>query len=395
LIEWEKTSLGEIYDVRDGTHDSPKYQTEGYPLVTSKNLKGDGLNFEKVKYISDEDYQKINKRSGVHKGDVLFAMIGTIGNPVVIDVEPVFAIKNVALFKIQGGHSSRFLKYYLESSFVTEKMAREAKGSTQKFVGLGYLRNFPIPLPPIPEQKRIVAILDRALADIEQARANTEKNLNNARDLFESYLQQAFSQHGEGWTEKTLKEASLDFGRGKSKHRPRNDPSLYDGKYPFIQTGEIRNCEHFIKRYLKTYNDEGLAQSKLWPKGTICITIAANIAETGILSFDSCFPDSVIGMVVNPDISITRYVEYLLQSFKIILQSKGQGSAQDNINLGTFEKMTFPFPPLIEQKSIVATLDKLMLSVQQLEKNYQSKGNDLDQLKKSILQKAFSGQLTQ
>jgi len=243
-------------------------------------------------------------------------------------------------------------------------------------------------------QKRIIDILDKAFADIEQAQAKTEQNLKNARELFESYLQQVFSQRGEGWVELGLKDVSLEFGRGKSKHRPRNDDSLYNGDYPFIQTGDVRNCEHVITNYSKTYNEKGLAQSKLWPKGTICITIAANIAETGILDFDGCFPDSVIGVVVDSEITTIRYVEYLLQSFKTILKAKGQGSAQDNINMGTFEKMVFPFPSIDKQDEIVNSLDGLMNSVQELERIYTNKLNSIDELKKSILQRAFSGELT-
>ena len=148
---WEKKKLGEIYDVRDGTHDSPKYHSAGYPLITSKNLKRDGLDFEDIKLISEQDYKKINERSKVHNGDVLFAMIGTIGNPTVVTMEPSFAIKNVALFKVPANQSSFFLKYYMDSDIVISKMQKESKGTTQKFVGLGYLRDFPIfclPFPP-------------------------------------------------------------------------------------------------------------------------------------------------------------------------------------------------------------------------------------------------------
>ena len=100
--DWEMKKLGDVYDVRDGTHDSPKYQDEGYPLITSKNLKTGYLDFKKVKYISKQSLEKINERSKVNLGDVLFAMIGTIGNPVVVDSLSDFAIKNVALFKIPG-----------------------------------------------------------------------------------------------------------------------------------------------------------------------------------------------------------------------------------------------------------------------------------------------------
>ena len=151
---------------------------------------------------------------------------------------------------------------------------------------------------------------------------------------------------------------AIDFGRGKSKHRPRNDPKLYGGDYPFIQTGDVRGSGHLITEYSQTYSDEGLAQSKLWPRGSICITIAANIAETGILDFDACFPDSVIGLVVDSSKASSHYVEYLLQSLKANLAAKGQGSAQSNINLGTFENELFPFPSLEEQERIVGILDK-------------------------------------
>lgn len=288
---------------------------------------------------------------------------------------------------------------YLEDGFIfyflsTIKAQDLVQDHDYPSLRLSDLANIEVPIPPIPEQKRLVAILDEVFADIEQVRAKTEQNLKNARELFESYLQQVFSQRGEVWLKKTLAEVSLDFGRGRSRHRPRNDESLYGGDYPLIQTGDVRNCEHIITNFTKTYNDKGLAQSKLWPKGTICITIAANIAETGILGFDSCFPDSVIGVVVNPEITTVNYVEYLLQSFKVILKEKGKGAAQDNINMGTFENMKFPFPPLETQNTIVDSLSKLMVYVQQLERIYLDKLAATDELKKSILQKAFSGELT-
>lgn len=393
MKNWETKKLGEVYDVRDGTHDSPKYVKEGYALITSKNLKNDNLNYDNVNYITEQDYININKRSKVDVGDILFAMIGTIGNPIVIKDEPDFAIKNVALFKVPKNQDSYFLKYYLDSGLVIEQMTKDAKGATQKFVGLGYLRNFPIQLPSFSEQQRIVSILDEVFAAIDKAKANAEKNLKNAKELFESYLQNVFESKGEGWEEKTLAQISETFGRGKSKHRPRNFKGLYGGDYPFIQTGDIRNCDHYVTEYTQTYNEMGLAQSKLWKKGTICITIAANIAETGVLAFDACFPDSVIGLVVYEKIADRDFVEYLLQFFKTRLQALGKGSAQANLNMGTFENELFPIPPLKQQQIIVQKLDELSLETKKLEGIYQKKINDLDELKKSVLQKAFSGEL--
>jgi type I restriction enzyme S subunit len=270
---------------------------------------------------------------------------------------------------------------------------------TANLDSLGYARHYKllkeleIAYPARSEQQRIVGILDEAFDGIATANANAEQNLQNARALFESHLQSVFTQCGEGWKKKTLEEIAIIFGRGKSRHRPRNEKKLYGGKYPFIQTGDIRNAEHFITEYSQTYSEAGLAQSKLWPKGTICITIAANIAETGILGFDACFPDSVIGVVTNPVEADVDFVEYLLQSFKARIQALGKGSAQANINMGTFENERFPFPSVAEQKRIVAKLDALSEETQRLESLYQSKLAALDELKKSLLQQAFAGEL--
>jgi type I restriction enzyme S subunit len=148
-----------------------------------------------------------------------------------------------------------------------------------------------------------------------------------------------------------------------------------------------------LRNILRPINETGLAQSKLWPKGTICITIAANIAETGILDFDACFPDSVIGVITNPKEAEIGFVEYLLQSFKARLQSMGKGSAQDNINMATFENRRFPFPSVAEQKKIVVKLDWLREETERLASLYESKLAALEELKKSLLHQAFSGNL--
>jgi type I restriction enzyme, S subunit len=249
-------------------------------------------------------------------------------------------------------------------------------------------------VPPYIEQQRIVAILDEAFAGIAAAKAYAEKNLQNVRELFDSHLRALFSESHEGWKRKTLWEVATDFGRGKSRHRPRNDPKLYGGPYPFIQTGDVRGADQLITEYKQTYNNAGLAQSKLWPKGTLCITIAANIAETGILGFDACFPDSVIGVVVDQRQTSTKFLEYLLQTVKAALKAKGKGSAQDNINLGTFENERFPFPDLATQASIVEKLDTLSAAVREMESVYARKLAALDELKQSLLAKAFAGELT-
>lgn len=300
------------------------------------------------------------------------------------------------IWKVQLDESKvnkNFLCYWF--GWDSEKIRSEqGTGTTMIHVTKGSMEDRELCLPPLSEQKRIVAILDEAFGAIARAKENAARNLANARELFDSYLNRVFTEKGEGWEEKKLSEIAKTFGRGKSRHRPRNDKSLYGGEYPFIQTGEIRNANHYITKFTQTYNEKGLAQSKLWPVGTLCITIAANIAETAILTFDACIPDSVIGLVCDPEKANVDFVEYLLQNFKSGLQAEGKGSAQDNINMGTFERMLFPFPSVSEQEKIVCELNAIAESCNNLSPIYQQKLTALDELKQSLLQKAFTGQLT-
>jgi type I restriction enzyme, S subunit len=145
-------------------------------------------------------------------------------------------------------------------------------------------------------------------------------------------------------------------GRGKSKHRPRNDPSLYGGNYPFIQTGDVKRANFYISEYTQTYNETGLVQSKLWNKGTLCITIAANIAENGILAIDACFPDSVIGFIPDKEKSDVRFVKYCLDTYKLQMQSISQGATQDNLSLDKLDSINFLVPPLKTQQQIADIL---------------------------------------
>lgn len=157
--------------------------------------------------------------------------------------------------------------------------------------------------------------------------------------------------YSKGWNEVRLVDVGL-LQRGISRHRPRYAFHLYGGKYPFIQTRDVKSAGKIIQCYTQTYSEEGLKQSKLWPKGTLCITIAANIAEIGMLGFDACFPDSVLGFISDEKKCSQDFIFYSLKFYKKELLSHADGSVQDNINLGTFDKVKFPLPPLPEQKAI-------------------------------------------
>jgi type I restriction enzyme S subunit len=392
---WITKSISEVI-LKTKTIDPRKSPEKEFKYVDVSGVSNQTLEITESTKLAGKNAPSRARRV-ITEGDIIFATVRpTLRRIAVVPSHLDGEVCSTGYFVFQPNSElyNRYLYYFLQSDNFMGEMEKLQKGASYPAVNDSQVKSRLISYPSVPEQKCIVALLDTVFADLEKTRAKTEQNLKNSRELFDSYLQQVFSQKGEGWAEKTLKEASLDFGRGKSKHRPRNDVSLYGGEYPFVQTGDVRNSEHLITKYSKTYNEVGLEQSKLWPKGTICITIAANIAETGILDFDSCFPDSVIGVVVNPEVTTIPYVEFLLQSFKAILQAKSKGSAQANINMGTFEKLHFPFPNINKQNEIVDSLNELMLSVQQLEVIYQKKLNSIDELKKSILQKAFSGELT-
>lgn len=162
----------------------------------------------------------------------------------------------------------------------------------------------------------------------------------------------------EGWSQVKLSDLG-EVNRGRSRHRPRNAAHLYDGPYPFVQTGDVKASKGRVTQHSQTYSEEGLAQSRLWPKGTMCITIAANIAETGILTYPACFPDSVIGFIADESKCNVYFIEYVFRLLRKRIQAQATGSVQDNINLQTLERLLFPVPALEEQNRIAAVLGEL------------------------------------
>lgn len=150
------------------------------------------------------------------------------------------------------------------------------------------------------------------------------------------------------------------FSRGKSKHRPRNDIKLFEGgTYPLVQTGDVKAANLYITKNDSYYNDFGLKQSKLWPAGTLCITIAANIAETAILSYPMCFPDSIVGFNANPEKSSELFVYYFFEYIKKEIQKSASGSIQDNINIDYLSKMRIKIPEKDYQDKIVEVLSSI------------------------------------
>lgn len=184
-----------------------------------------------------------------------------------------------------------------------------------------------------------------------------------------------------------------DLARGKSRHRPRNDPRLFGGPYPFIQTGEVKAAGRKISSYSVTYSEFGLSQSRLWPAGTLCITIAANIAETAFLDFEGCFPDSVVGFTEFENVVEPEFVECFIKAARVEIAAYAPATAQKNINLTTLEELVVPYCGPEEQRQISSRLDAAFSTIDAIETEITTALAKLSALRQSILKKAFSGQL--
>ncbi len=232
----------------------------------------------------------------------------------------------------------------------------QGQGATVKGITLNVLRDLEVPIPPIREQQRIATILNKC----DSLRRKRQEAAGLADDFLRATFVDLFGDpvtNSKGWTTQPL--ASLGtLDRGVSKHRPRNDPRLLGGDYPLIQTGEVANCDGYIRAFTSTYSEMGMRQSKLWPAGTLCITIAANIAKTGILLFPACFPDSVVGFGA-ADRSTVEYVRFWLSFLQQTLEANAPASAQKNINLAILRDLQIPVPPRDRVERFAAAVDKV------------------------------------
>ncbi len=229
------------------------------------------------------------------------------------------------------------------------------------------LENLILPFPPFPEQRIIAAVLsriqvamevqDKIVATLKELKAATMAKLFREGLRGEPLKQTEFGEIPESWEVMRLGEvASIE--RGKFAHRPRNEPRFYGGAVPFIQTGDVAKCNGRIRTYTQTLNEDGLAISRLFPQGTIVLTIAANIADTGILEFDSAFPDSLVG--ITPDRTMDAvFLEYYLQTQKAEMDRLAPKGTQKNINIQFLKPWPTPRPSIDEQRKIAQSLRRL------------------------------------
>ena len=396
---WIETTLETLCRLDNGE----KAYEEKLPLLDVKYLRGK----KEAEYLD----------SGVVLNDGQYAIL--------VDGEnsgEVFRIHETgymgSTFKRLACPDNRLLEYLLYIIKFNQKMFREnKKGSAIPHLDKKLFKELSINLPPLAEQGRIVAKIEELFAGIDAGVENLKSVKNQIALYRQSVLKSAFDGTLTAkWREQKhfikhyiamdktpfeiphewewFKLSQLgNIGRGKSKHRPRNDKKLFGGKYPFIQTGEIKACKRYLKDYTETYSDFGLAQSKLWSENTLCITIAANIAETAILKIKACFPDSVVGFIKNDLISKIEYIEYYIRLIRENLDKAAPATAQKNINLQTLNEILVPVPTLAEQERIVAEIESRFERADALETAVDRALNDAEKLKQAVLKKAFSGEL--
>ena len=296
-----------------------------------------------------------------------------------------------------------FVDLFFQSFLYRQRIRELASGVNINNIRSEYITNMQFPLPPLSEQQRIVERIEELFAKLDEAKEKLQDVADSFAVRKAAILHKAFTgeltkqwrrKNGvsdESWEEKKLGEVGV-LERGRSKHRPRNDERLFGGIYPFIQTGDIANADMFIEKHNQTLSDFGMQQSKLFAKNTICITIAANIGKVAILSYDSCFPDSVVGLKTDEKTDF-KYVYYYLSTQQKELESKAPATAQKNINLKVLNDLDIPLPSLPEQHEIVRLIDDLLARERAAQQAAEQTLASIDLMKKSILARAFRGEL--
>ena len=399
--DWEVKKLGEVCDFQNGfAFKSSTYKETGLPILRITNIQNQSLELNDLVYFDAKDYKENFDRFKVFKDDLVVAMSGaTTGKLGINTTDTVFYLnQRVGKFIPKKEILKPYLYYFLSTK--VEESLRIAAGAAQPNLSTEQINNFEIPLPPLPEQQRIVAILDEVFVAIAKAKANAEQNFKNAKELFESYLQGVFENKGEAWEEKKLIEITNKIGSGAT---PRGGSESYKTEgISLIRSMNVHDFE-FRERNL-AFIDEQQAKElnnvTLQENDVLLNITGASVARCCII------PKEYLPARVNQHVSIIRAKKEIIDPIflNLLLTSKfykdqllftgEQGATRQAITKAQLEVFEVAFPKSIkEQQNIVQKLDALSYETKKLEAIYQEKINDLEELKKSVLQKAFSGSL--
>ena len=338
----EHKKLGDIATYINGYAFKPQDRGEkGLPIIRIQDLTGNAYDVG----FYDGDYPE---RIEINDGDILISWSASLG---VYIWDKGKALLNQHIFKVVFDKIKVDKRYFVFAvQYKLKEMELKTHGATMKHIVKKDFDNTLIPFPSIKDQIEIANIISKASEIISLRQEQLEKLEELIRARFVEMFGDPVS-NSYGLPEATLPELGK-FGRGVSKHRPRNDPRLLDGEYPLVQTGDVANASLYITSYNSTYSELGLKQSKMWSKGTLCITIAANIAKTAILEFDACFPDSVVGFIANEKTN-NIFIHYWFSFFQAILESQAPESAQKNINLKILSELKVIVPEKEKQNEFV------------------------------------------
>jgi len=389
---WETYKLGDICDFQNGfAFKSKLFSDSGTPILRISNIQNGFVDLKKVAYTQSDSYKENLEKYKVFPGDLLIAMSGaTTGKIGINNTDAIFFLnQRVGKFSPHEVLDKRYLYFYL-STKVAEHL-EVSQGAAQPNLSTEQIKNIEIPLPTIEEQKRIVAILDEAFADIDKARALTERNLENARELFESYLQYAFTSQDETWTENNLGSVCEVSSGGTPK---KSNMDYWDGDIPWYSSGEL-NAIHTCSPNEKI-TPLGLKESnaKLFPKGSLLIGMYDTAAlKMSILDRDGAFNQAIAGVKPNQNVNL-EFIRYSIEHIKPSLLKLRRGVRQKNLNQNKIKGIPVALPPLDTQNRIVGQINRVYSSVENLLTLNETKLTYLESLKKSLLQKAFTGELT-
>ena len=357
---WEYKKLGEACDVIENISWSDVDDNTTYQYIDLSAVNRNTYSIDDTTTISKSDAPSRAKQIVKHK-DILFGTTRPLLKRVcVVPVENDNNICSTGFCVLRPKNNmilSKWVFYQLLSEKYYNFIEPLQSGANYPAVSDRIVKSYIIPLPSLSEQQQIVSELDLLSGVIEKQKAQLEELDKLAQSIFYDMFGDPVTNE-KGWELRKLKELG-QLGRGVSKHRPRNAPELLGGSMPLIQTGDVSNSGMYITAYSSTYSEIGVAQSKVWLAGTLCITIAANIGNCAILTFDACFPDSVVGFIANEKVALKEYVYYIFERMQSILEANAPAVAQKNINLKILDELLIPLPPLSLQQEFAAKVEAI------------------------------------